>query len=193
MPVPRGPTNRIACATRLSARHSGASRRRPPARPPGRTSGLASGGRSPDGPGGRWVPSRRRWCSARARVREGCSRAPPVDRPTPGPTTEGSSDQAVPRHPTSFAECCFLPDLTRFAIRRCAGPDPQHRLERRPPGAETSRGNSALLERIAVQGTASSPPSTAREGYPGSLRGESAAPISRANLGGHARTGRASG
>src|SRR5215210_2346221 len=86
----------------------------------------------------------------RARTRESSvSRAPPVDRPQPGPTTEGSSDQAVPRHPTSFAECCFLPDLTRFAIRRCAGPDPQHRLERRPPSAETSRGNSALLERIA--------------------------------------------
>src|SRR5829696_163797 len=80
------------------------------------------------------------------------SRAPPVDRPPPGPTTEAGSDQAVPRHPTSFAECCFLPDLTRFAIRRCAGPDPQHRLERRPPGAETSRGNSALLERIAGTG-----------------------------------------
>src|SRR3990170_305996 len=57
-------------------------------------------------------------------------RAPPVDRLAPGPTAEGDSDQAVPRHPTSFAECCFLPDLTRFAIRRCAGPDPQRRLER---------------------------------------------------------------
>ena len=92
---------------------------------------------------------------ARARGRANrwsCCRAPPVDRPTPGPTAEGGSDQAVPRHPTSFAECCFLPDLTRFAIRRCAGPDPQRRLERRPPGAEASRGNSALLERIAGTG-----------------------------------------
>src|SRR5262245_37531391 len=94
-----------------------------------------------------WAP-RVRTC---ARV-ESSSRAPPVDLARPGPTAEGSSDQAVPRHPTSFAECCFLPDLTRFAIRRCAGPDPQHRLERRPPGAETSRGNSALLERIAGTG-----------------------------------------
>src|SRR5512146_3588732 len=64
---------------------------------------------------------------------------------TPGPTPEGGSDQAVPRHPSSFAECCFLPDLTRFAIRRCAGPDPQRRLEGRPPYAGTSGGNSALL------------------------------------------------
>src|ERR1044071_10392613 len=89
---------------------------------------------------------------ARTRESEGRGRAPPFDRPAPGPTTEGGSDQAVPRHPTRFAECCFLPDLTRFAIRRCAGPDPQHRLERRPPDAETSRGNSALLERIAGTG-----------------------------------------
>src|SRR5450759_831194 len=79
-------------------------------------------------------------------------RAPPVDRLRPGPTIEGGSDQAVPRHPTSFAECCFLPDLTRFAIRRCAGPDPQRRLERRLPSAATSGGNSALLERIAGTG-----------------------------------------
>src|SRR5437773_6903028 len=87
----------------------------------------------------------------RARINR-CCRAPPVDDRTLGPSARGDSDQAVPRHPTSFAECCFLPDLTRFAIRRCAGPDPQHRLERRPPGAEASRGNSALLERIAGTG-----------------------------------------
>src|ERR1700726_2141439 len=79
-------------------------------------------------------------------------RAPPVDRLRPGPTLEGGSDQAVPRHPTSFAECCFLPDLTRFAFRRCAGPDPQRRLERRLPRAAASGGNSALLERIAGTG-----------------------------------------
>src|SRR6266403_1295404 len=86
------------------------------------------------------------------RARESSCRAPSVDRLTPGPTTEGGSDQAVPRHSTSFAECCFLPDLTRFAIRRCAGPGPQHRLERRPPSGEASRGGSALLERIAGTG-----------------------------------------
>src|SRR4029077_6443869 len=79
-------------------------------------------------------------------------RAPSVDRLALGPTLEGGSDQAVPRHPTSFAECCFLPDLTRLAIRRCAGPDPQRRLEGRLPRAAASGGNSALLERIAGTG-----------------------------------------
>src|SRR4029453_10919290 len=88
-------------------------------------------------------------------------RAPPRERPPPGPPPEGGPDQAVPRHPTSFAECCFLPDLTRFAIRRCAGPDPQRRLGQRPPSAEASRGNSALLERIAGTGH---PPFPAADG-----------------------------
>src|SRR6476660_1628318 len=77
------------------------------------------------------------------------------------------SDQAVPRHSAMLAECCFLPDLTRFAVRRCAGPGPQRHAsggvrERRP-----REGIQHCYSGLQVQGTASSPPSTAPKGYRG--------------------------
>src|SRR5689334_9223021 len=157
LPVPRGPTKRIACATRLvrtALRRVSTTASWPTtwanvcARQRRYSAWWAWG----------WIGvgwsvtsiGRLRECAC-AQANALC-RAPPVVDRRPGPTAEGGSDQAVPRHPTSFAECCFLPDLTRFAIRRCAGPDPRHRLERRPPDGKASRRNSALLERIAGTG-----------------------------------------
>jgi len=68
------------------------------------------------------------------------------------PNEEINSDQADPRHPAISVYRCFLPDLTRFTRRRCAGPDPQRRSPRRHPRTRASGGNSALLERIAGTG-----------------------------------------
>ena len=72
------------------------------------------------------------------------------------------SDQAVPRHPAISAERCFLPDLTRFTRRRCAGPDPQRRAPRRLRERRPRVGIQPCWSGLQVQGTASSPPSTAR-------------------------------
>ena len=146
LPVPRGPVNRMACAT-CSGRHGVAERgdHRLLADdlgerlgPPAAVEGLV-GCRC----------GQRRSCGGRGEVK---CRAPSVDTDAPAPTGERGSDQAVPRHPTIIAECCFLPDLTRFASRRCAGPGPQRRERRRLSRTPTSGGNSALLERIAGTG-----------------------------------------
>src|SRR3989454_237335 len=121
LPVPRGPTNRIACATRLvrTALRSVSTTASWPttwanvcARQR-RYSAWCACGWIEVGWSVTWT-GRLRGC-ARARESVDACRAPPVDHPTLGPSAEGDSDQAVPRHPTSFAECCFLPDLTRFA------------------------------------------------------------------------------
>ena len=94
----------------------------------------------------------RRSCAARpARPRRSAVHPPSIRTP-PRPAGVRGSDQAVPRHPAITAECCFLPDLTRFTSRRCAGPGPQRRERRRLSRTPTSGGNSALLERIAGTG-----------------------------------------
>src|SRR5712691_13391658 len=45
---------------------------------------------------------------------------------TPHPIS--GSDQALLRHPGTFAYGCFLPDLTGFTTPRCTGPNPQRLL-----------------------------------------------------------------
>ena len=74
-----------------------------------------------------------------------------------------SSGQVRLRHTGRSAESCFLPDLTRFAGFRCAGPDPQHRRtgpikQRLGPRA----GIQPPVRGLRVQGTTNSPPSTVR-------------------------------
>ena len=90
---------------------------------------------------------------------------PPSTRPLPEAAPGGGSGQACLRHTGQSAESCFLPDLTRFARSRCAGPDPQHRhtgpLEQRP---EPRAGVQPPIRGLGVQGTTSSPPSTVRAG-----------------------------
>ena len=93
----------------------------------------------------------RRDLVARADEMSDC-RAPSVDRDVRVPIRAIGSDQADPRHPASSVYRCFLPDLTRFTRRRCAGPGPQRRSPRRHPRTRASGGNSALLERIAGTG-----------------------------------------
>ena len=72
------------------------------------------------------------------------------------------SDQATPRHTQLTAESCFLPDLTRFTGLRCAGPNPRHVEE---SGCDVwSRPQTVdqpPMCGFGVQGTTSSPPSTA--------------------------------
>jgi len=41
------------------------------------------------------------------------------------PHPSSSSDQALLRHPGTFAYGCFLPDLTGFTTPRCTGPNHQ--------------------------------------------------------------------
>ena len=107
--------------------------------PPASVEGLVGGGSGHDTPG----PS-----NPKMKV----AVHPPSIRTSPCPSSKRGSDQAVPRHPTIIAECCFLPDLTRFASRRCAGPGRQRHTSRRPSRTPTSGGDSALLERIAGTG-----------------------------------------
>jgi len=50
-----------------------------------------------------------------------------------------SSDPVSLRHPKQTVYGCFLPDLTRFAALRRAGPDRQHRLTRAVPNEPALR------------------------------------------------------
>ena len=101
LPVPRGPTNSIACDTRSVRTAFAASRRPPPGRRSGRTSARASGGR---GPGAGWSAVARQGHDAPGRrARTMSCRAPSVDLDVPAPTTTSGSDQAVPRHPARIA------------------------------------------------------------------------------------------
>ena len=148
-------------------RRCAAWRRPPPGRRSRRTSGRAIGGR---GPGGESLLSTT--LLRRARPRAKC-RAPSVDPDAPAPSGERDSDQAVPRHPAISAECCFLPDLTRFTSHRCAGPGPQRRVRRRlsrsadlgrefsPAGADC-RYRAPLVPRLARPGDDSRGPGSGR-------------------------------
>src|SRR3712207_5414419 len=101
--------------------------------------------------------------SATEKEEERKDRAPAVDPAVPGTSTVARSGQATLRHTGESAESCFLPDLTRFAGPRCAGPG-----HRRCVRAELLKlvgpraGIQPPIRGFGVQGTTSSPPSTVR-------------------------------
>jgi len=73
-----------------------------------------------------------------------------------------SSNQVDLRHPKLTTYRCFLPDLTGFAAFRCAGPGYQRYLSRAVPAVPRPRaGIQPRYSGLRVQGTASSPSSTA--------------------------------
>src|SRR5213082_2891902 len=73
------------------------------------------------------------------------------------------SGQATLRHTGWSAESCFLPDLTRFAGPRCAGPGLRHCVRTELLKLVGPRaGIQPPIRGFGVQGTTSSPPSTVR-------------------------------
>jgi len=74
-----------------------------------------------------------------------------------------SSSQAALRHTENTTYRCFLPDLTGFIASSCIEPNYQHRLAKtRLPGRKPQAGVQPRYSGFRVQGTASSPPSTAQ-------------------------------
>jgi hypothetical protein len=99
---------------------------------------------------------------------------------SPGVTRSVSSNQAAPWHPQGLAYRCFLPDLTGFTSLRRTGPGRQHHFSGSDPkkyGPGT--GIQPCYSGLQVQGTATSPSSTAkiklnmaeREGFEPSRQG----------------------
>ncbi len=90
-------------------------------------------------------------------------RALTFDNALPGVTDAVSSNQATQRHTEGTTYRCFLPDLTGFIVLCCAGPNCQHHLHQASPTnaclTVSLRPRSSGLQ---VQGTATSPPSTAK-------------------------------
>jgi len=91
------------------------------------------------------------------------SRAPALDSQTGKLPLPASSSQATLYHTGDATYRCFLPDLTGFIVSSCIEPDYQHRsaktsLASRKPQA----GIQPRYSGFRVQGTASSPPSTAQ-------------------------------
>jgi len=81
---------------------------------------------------------------------------------SPGVTRAVSSDRAPSRHTDAFAYRCFLPDLTGFTKVRCARPDRQrHLLGADPTETKPRAGIRPRCSGLRVQGTATSPSSTA--------------------------------
>ena len=74
-----------------------------------------------------------------------------------------NSNQVDLRHPKLTTYRCFLPDLTGFVAFRCAGPGYQRYLSRAVPAVPRPRaGIQPRYSGLRVQGTASSPSSTAK-------------------------------
>ena len=74
-----------------------------------------------------------------------------------------SSNQATLYHTGNTTYRCFLPDLTGFIVSSCIEPDYQHRLAKTNlAGREPQTGIQPRYSGFRVQGTASSPPSTAQ-------------------------------
>ena len=111
-------STRPARSRSLTSTPVGRPRRR--RRPPSRTSSRPTG-------------SGRLKCGPCTRRRLGRYTSVPVD----------GSDQATLRHTGRSAESCFLPDLTRFAGLRCAGPDPRHHVRVVRAAVRASSRNSA--------------------------------------------------
>jgi len=93
-------------------------------------------------------------------------RAPTVDRVTPrGPALACSSPVTL-RHPVRTAYRCFLPDLAGFTGHCRAGPGYQRcPVQTWPNGAGPRVGVQPRCSGLRVQGTASSPSSTATDPY----------------------------
>jgi len=80
----------------------------------------------------------------------------------PGVTMIVSSDQAPLRHMEGLPYRCFLPDLTGFESFHCAGPSHLHHLSKPDPtGKRPLEGIQPHCSGLWVQGTATSPSSTA--------------------------------
>ena len=74
------------------------------------------------------------------------------------------SGQASPGHTGAQAYRCFLPDLTGFTGADCPGPDSQHHLpEPAPQHHCLNAGIQSCYSGLQVQGTATSPSSTANQ------------------------------
>ncbi len=71
------------------------------------------------------------------------------------------SGPAGPRHTAGSAYRCFLPDLAGFTDVRCAGPDLRHRTAAPALRERASDGHRPRYSGLRVQGTATSPSSTA--------------------------------
>jgi hypothetical protein len=93
--------------------------------------------------------------------RHNTGRAPAVDRRPPGGPRLRGSGPASPRHTTGSAYRCFLPDLAGFTDGRCTGPDLQRRLAAPALKGGASGGPRPRYSGLRVQGTATSPSSTA--------------------------------
>ena len=148
LPVPRGPTKRMACADPVRrGRRCGASRRPLPGRRSRRMSGRASGGRAPGAARSASRPPPIRG----GRLESNC-RAPSVDQNAPrahhderlGPGRSAApDDDRLVLLPSG-------PDTVRGSPLR--GTRSSTSLVGRHPRTETSGGDSALLERIAGTG-----------------------------------------
>jgi len=74
-----------------------------------------------------------------------------------------SSDQATLCHTGNAIYRCFLPDLTGFIVSSCIEPDYQHRTAKANlADCKPQVGIQPRYSGFRVQGTASSPPSTAQ-------------------------------
>src|SRR5690606_33162672 len=73
------------------------------------------------------------------------------------------SGPAPPWHPQGLTYRCFLPDLTGFISLRRTGPGPRHYLPgANPEETEPRTGIQPRSSGLRVQGTATSPSSTAK-------------------------------
>ena len=84
----------------------------------------------------------------------------------PGGTRVVSSDQVALRHTGSLPYRCSLPGLTGFESSCCAGPDrPCHPHKPGPTGKKPRAGVRPRYSGLRVQGTATSPSSTAKRKF----------------------------
>jgi len=91
------------------------------------------------------------------------SRAPALDFQTGKPSLSASSNQATLYHTGNATYRCFLPDLTGFIASSCIEPDYQRRSAKTNlAGCQPQAGIQPRYSGFRVQGTASSPPSTAQ-------------------------------
>src|SRR5438045_9477627 len=99
--------------------------------------------------------------AAKAAQTDSQDRAPAVDPAVSDTSTVAGSGQATLRHTGGSAESCFLPDLTRFAGPRCAGPGHLRCVRAELLKLVGPRaGIQPPIRGFGVQGTTSSPPST---------------------------------
>jgi len=91
------------------------------------------------------------------------SRAPALDSQTGKLSLPASSNQATLYHTGNATYRCFLPDLTGFIASSCIEPDYQRcSAKTNLAGRKPQAGIQPRYSGFRVQGTASSPPSTAQ-------------------------------